>query len=197
MLDLDGVLVRGRAGDGTLWTTDLEKDLGISAAALQNLFFRPYWDGIVTGKLGLVACLERCLSNIAPGVSACELIAYWFSRDAHVDRELLERIDRLRARGAPVYLATNQEHLRIRYVLQELGIGRHIDGCFHSAALGFAKPAPAFYDSVRARVGIEARQLLLIDDNIENTRAALAAGWRAIQWRGDPAVLDHLEAHSI
>jgi putative hydrolase of the HAD superfamily len=197
MLDLDGVLIRGRAGDGSLWTTDLERDLGVPVAALQDVFFRPYWDAIVTGELELISCLERCLPDIAPRVAARDLIAYWFSRDAYIDHTLLEKVDRIRAQGGQVYLATNQEHLRIQYVLDELGVRSHVDGCFHSASLGYAKPSAGFYDSVYARVGVARSRLLLIDDNLENIRAALAARWRAIWWQGDPGVLDCLEEGPI
>jgi len=42
MLDVDGVIVRPR--DGRHWSTNLEKDLGISAATLQTYFFKHQFD---------------------------------------------------------------------------------------------------------------------------------------------------------
>ena len=50
MLDVDGVLVRGRPQDGAHLFTDFESDLGIPLELLQREFFASRWSAIVTGK---------------------------------------------------------------------------------------------------------------------------------------------------
>ena len=53
MIDVDGVLVSGRPSDGRHWATDLEADLRLSFAILQEAFFKRYWEDIVTGRATL------------------------------------------------------------------------------------------------------------------------------------------------
>ena len=67
MLDVDGVLVDGRPEDGRHWQTSLEADLGLSPAALREHFFAPYWDEIVTGRVGLMAPLHAAFPSSLGG----------------------------------------------------------------------------------------------------------------------------------
>ena len=63
MVDVDGVVIVPRPGG---WGADLEGDLGLSAAKLQELFFKPHWDDIVLGRAGLHERLAPVLAIIAP-----------------------------------------------------------------------------------------------------------------------------------
>lgn len=182
MMDVDGVLVTGRPADGLPWATGLRDDLGVDLGELRRAFFAPSWDAIVTGRLALRPALDAALSSIAPHLPADRLIDYWFRNDARLDTALLAALARLRAGGLPVHLATNQEHARARYLLDDLGLAVHVDGCHYSAALGCAKPDPAFFDHVARRVGYPPGALLLVDDLAVNIEAARAAGWRALHW---------------
>ena len=67
MLDIDGVVIRPR--DGRHWSSNLENDLGLSPIALQNHFFDPHWEQVVTGRLGLHECLATVLQSIAPAIT--------------------------------------------------------------------------------------------------------------------------------
>ena len=58
MLDVDGVLLRGRPADGLPWATGLEADLGVSPAALHASFFAVHWAEIVVGRAGLMERLR-------------------------------------------------------------------------------------------------------------------------------------------
>jgi putative hydrolase of the HAD superfamily len=187
MLDVDGVLVDGRPEDGRHWQTSLEADLGLPPAALREHFFAPYWDEIVTGRVGLMAPLHAALQRIAPHVPAATLVGYWFARDARVVASLLPELAAIRAAGIRVYLATNQEHLRAAYLMETLGLAAHVDGLFHSARVGAAKPHPTFFARVQAAVGLPGDELLLVDDTVLNVEAARAAGWRTLHWTADTA----------
>ena len=87
----------------------------------------------------------------------------------------------VRASGLQLHLATVQEHRRADYLWTTLGLRDRFDGLHHSAAVGFAKPDPAYFAAVEARTGFAADELLLIDDSPHNIEAAKLAGWR-----GDP-----------
>jgi putative hydrolase of the HAD superfamily len=185
MLDVDGVLVRGRPADGRAWASGLETDLGVSAEALHHGFFAPHWDEIVVGRAGLMERLGPALAVIAPGVSAERLVEYWFGQDAQLDEGVLADVAALRARGVAVHLATNQEHLLAGYLMGRLGLGGRVDGIQYSAALGARKPEGAFFARAAAAVGAAPGELMLVDDTAANVEAARAAGWLARHWTGE------------
>ena len=195
MVDVDGVLVTGRPHDGRHWQASLAADLAIDVEALNASFFRTHWTAIVTGREDLRPRLAKALRQIAPHVSTDQLIDYWFRNDARLDTNLLSEIADVRRRGVLVHLATNQEHERMRYLLNTLGLAARIDGWHCSADLGCRKPDPAFFAAVQRRVGIEPAGLLLLDDTAENVHAATAAGWHAVHWTGAVPLEDALQGY--
>lgn len=192
MLDVDGVVVRGRPDDGRPVFADLEQDLGLSAETLQTAFFKRHWQDIVIGRTPLVERLSPVLREIAPHLSAEALIDYWFRDDARLDVDVLSALPRLRQCGMAVFLATNQEHLRAAYLMNELGLAAHVDGMVYSAALGHRKPSPEFYRLAGERAGAEPSDIVLVDDTPDNVDAARAFGWRAVHWTGEVGLEDAL-----
>lgn len=184
MMDVDGVLVHGRPDDGRSWSSRLQEELGLSAEGLHEKFFAPHWNSIVTGRAGLLECLDPVLAEIAPHLSSEGFLDYWFRQDAKVDTALLAELQRYRAMGLQVHLATNQEHLRAAYLLDTLGLSAHVDNAHYSAAVGHRKPDRAFFDTVAASIDLAPESLILIDDTLPNVEAARAAGWHAVHWTG-------------
>jgi putative hydrolase of the HAD superfamily len=182
MLDVDGVLVRGRPQDGLHFSTDLEKDLGLSVSVLQEKFFKPYWSDIVTGRQPLVKQLKAVLADIAPHLGVETLINYWFDNDARIDLDVLDGLACYRNKGVRVFLATNQEHLRAKYLMETLGLSAHVDGMLYSAALGHRKPSPEFYRLATGKVDALPSDIVLIDDTPANVEAATAFGWNGVHW---------------
>lgn len=192
MVDVDGVIVRGRRGDGRHWSTDLEADFGISPGLLHREFFALHWEPIVLGQASLRERLAPVLARIAPHVSPERLIDYWFATDAWLDQRLLDDLACARSSGLQVHLVTNQEHERVRYLLNDLRLGEQIDGCHYSAALGCRKPQAQFFEEVTRRVGFSPSDLLLLDDAEENIAAAKAAGWHAMHWTPSSTLFEAL-----
>jgi putative hydrolase of the HAD superfamily len=192
MVDVDGVLVHGRPADGRHWASSLEADLGVRSADLQCEFFDVHWNEIVVGRAGLMERLPAVLQRIAPHLEPERLIAYWFSHDARLSVELLHDLAHVRAAGIGVYLATNQERMRADYLMETLGLAEHVDGMHYSARLGARKPDREFFDRIVAAMGVQAGELLLIDDAVENVNAAAAAGWNVIHWRKETSLRQSL-----
>lgn len=182
MLDVDGVLVKGRPKDGLPWATDIEKDLGINPARLQAEFFTPYWADIITGKLVLLEVLMRCLPLISNTLTAEELIEYWFKMDARIDADVLQNCEKLRRSGTSIFLATNQDHMRADYLMNDLSLRNHVDGIIYSAGIAARKPDQAFYKEAETISGFTPEELVLIDDTKVNVKAARDAGWAAVHW---------------
>jgi putative hydrolase of the HAD superfamily len=193
MLDVDGVVVRGRPRDGLPWSTSLEQDLGISSEQLHAILFAPHWDEIVTGRKELFSVLDDCMPQLTQSVTAKQLVDYWFKMDSFVDEAVLYACDKIRASGVRVFLATNQEHHRASYLVDRLRLGRHVDGMIYSAKVRARKPDLAFFQAAMAQTGFGPENLVLVDDTITNLDAARKAGWAALHWTNSSDLLRDLE----
>ena len=129
--------------------------------------------------------LAGCLPDLAAGVSVSDFLDYWFARDARLDDSVLAACGSLRARGIRVFLATNQEHERARYLMDRMDFKAHVDGIVYSAAVGVKKPDLAFFNAALAISGSAPGETLLVDDTRANVDAAQAAGWHAAHWLPD------------
>ena len=184
MVDVDGVLVHGRPADGRPVFSELKRDLGLSLERLRAEFFNRHWEAIVTGREPMMPRLAAVLGQIAPHISAEQLVAYWMHNDSRMLPEDVAALDEARAAGLRVYLATNQEHIRAAYLMGEMGLGAHVDGIAYSAALGTRKPEADFYRLAAAQVGALSGEIGFVDDVAENVAAARRVGWRAVQFTG-------------
>jgi putative hydrolase of the HAD superfamily len=193
MVDVDGVLIRGRPEDGRHWSAFLETDLGLSADDLHREFFAVHWGEIIIGRAMLADRLPIVLQKIAPHLTADQLVNYWFTRDSGLDKELLRELTQLRSSGVQIHLATNQEHLRAQYLLRELGLADHVDSIQYSAQIGAKKPEPEFFRAVASRIGLSPNEMLLIDDTVENVQGAKAVGWRAALWTAEKSLCETLK----
>ena len=180
MLDVDGVLVHSHNGGS--WAADIERDLGIDPDRLSTEFFATHWSDVILGRKHLHAALDDCLPELSETLTAQEFIDYWFSRDSMIDEAVLADARALKAEGLAIYLATNQEHQRARYLMEAMGLAAHVDGIIYSAAIGEKKPRPGFFAAAEKRTGASPSELVLVDDAEANVAAARAAGWTAFQW---------------
>ncbi|MDU8928090.1 HAD-IA family hydrolase [Alisedimentitalea sp. MJ-SS2] len=184
MLDVDGVLVDGRPCDGRRWDSDLLEDLGLSPAVLFENFFTAEWNDIVVGKRELLPTLETVLKRLAPIVQAKDLVAYWFEMDSRIIQAVLSDVRIARGQGIPVHLATNQEHMRVEYLMQTMGLRDEVDGIIYSAKARCKKPSSEFFAFAEQTTGYRPDDLLLVDDTLTNVEAARASGWSAVHWDG-------------
>ena len=159
MVDVDGVLIVHPDPKG--WSSNLERDLGLPATLLQEAFFKPHWADILHGRAELLERLGTVLSEIAPHLSADQLVRYWFANDAHLNHNLLAQLAEVRARGVELHLATVQEYQRANYLWNTLDLRTQFDKMHYAANLGWAKPAPQFFAEIEARTGYEGTNCFL------------------------------------
>jgi len=176
MLDVDGVLL----SDKRPWTETLNVDLGIDPQQFQAEFFKKHWHKIIVGQAETKPLLSDALQRMGASIKADDFLKYWFEKDADIVADVLERVDVLRQDGWLVYLATNQEHLRAAYLMDDLGLSDHVDGILYSAALRARKPHEAFYKG--ASQAVFADRFVMIDDKPENVEAAIKFGWAGCHW---------------
>ncbi|OYW94202.1 MAG: hypothetical protein B7Z13_05320 [Caulobacterales bacterium 32-67-6] len=187
MIDVDGVVIRHP--QGLRWDHTIEADLGVNPARFQSAFFAVHWPEVIIGRAGLHERLALAVPDFAPHLTPEAIIAYWFSKDAHLDQDFLDQLVALNGRYA-LHLATVQEHLRAAYIWNELGLKDRFEAIHYSADYGCGKPDPAFFEAVAQRTGHAPQELLLIDDSPRNVEAARASGWRAGLWDGTQTVAE-------
>jgi putative hydrolase of the HAD superfamily len=169
VLDIDGVVSLAQPGSPQPWYATLQQDWGLDhdREMAPEFFLQPVFMEVLRGRLDL-------------------FVAYWFERDAVIDRQLLADADAWRQRtGGKVFAASNQEHHRAAYLRDHAGLDAHFDEIIYSAALGVCKPERVFFTNAQARMGVTAAQsILFVDDNTANVDGARMCGWRAMLYRG-------------
>jgi len=195
VLDIDGVVSLAVPGSAAPWHASLNVDLGLDYAELQRDFFKVEFLEVLRGRLDLYVALHKYFEPKGMADRIEDFVAYWFEKDAVIDRELLALTDAWRRRtGGRCFAAANQEHYRVAYLRDRAGLGRHFDEIVYSAALGVCKPDRVFYTMAQTRMGVTAAQsILFVDDKAENVDGARMCGWRAMLYRGPQSLAQALQ----
>ena len=90
-----------------------------------------------------------------------------------------EAIESLVSRGLIVGLASNFD-ARLHQILRDHKARVPLDHVFVSSELGHRKPSPGFFVKIQEAMSLEAHELMLVGDSLQNDlQAASSAGWRA------------------
>lgn len=197
VLDIDGVVSLAQPGSPAPWYATLKEDWGLDhdSELAPEFFLQPVFLEVLRGRLDLYVALHEYLETKGLSDRLEEFVAYWFEKDAVIDRDVLAQAGAWRQRtGGKVYAATNQEHHRIAFLRDQVGLGAHFDEIVYSAALGVCKPERVFYTNAQARMGVTvAQSILFVDDKTSNVDGARVAGWRAMLYRGPESLAQALE----
>ncbi|HOV63461.1 MAG TPA: HAD-IA family hydrolase [Spirochaetia bacterium] len=90
----------------------------------------------------------------------------------------------LRETGKRVVCGTNTYDSHYRY-LEEHGFFRYFDTVYASHLMGVSKPDPEFFLRILESEHVSPEDTLFIDDYLENVRAALSLGMRALHYTED------------
>lgn len=90
-----------------------------------------------------------------------------------------EILAELKARKVPVYSITNFSVDKFKRAQQRFDFLNRFDGVIVSGEERLIKPDPAIYRCLMDRYGLDAADLLFIDDNRENVEAAIGLGMAA------------------
>jgi putative hydrolase of the HAD superfamily len=197
VLDIDGVVSLAQPGADAPWYATLEEDWGLNhdRELAPEFFLQEPFMEVLRGRLDLYAALHEYFEPKGLAGRLEEFVSYWFEKDAVIDRQVLAMADAWRERtGGRCFAATNQEHHRVAYLRDTVGLGAHFDEIVYSAALGVCKPDRVFFTSAQARMGVTAAQsILFVDDKATNVDGARMAGWRAMLYRGPESLSRALE----
>lgn len=188
LFDVDGVLIHGYHARPELrvcWDENLERDFGINRDRFKSEFiFGEFINKVIIGKKDLKESLSRILPDLGFYGDPQLVIDYWLKNDSNINLELLEKIKILKNSGkARLFIATNQEHNRARYLMDKLGFAEYFEDIFYSGRIGCLKPAKEYFEYIAASLKLSANETpIFFDDTPEVIAGAKSFGWEAIEF---------------
>ncbi|HTI17819.1 MAG TPA: HAD family phosphatase [Trinickia sp.] len=117
------------------------------------------------------------------------LIRAFYERWHEMIRGVLEEgvalVDKLEAAGVPLFGLTNWSDETFPWAWERFSVLRRFRDVVVSGRVKLAKPDPAIYAEMYSRIqqqvpGVAPQDIVFIDDNVKNTRAASALGWHGV-----------------
>jgi putative hydrolase of the HAD superfamily len=174
LFDVDGVLANGGP-----FSRGLERDYGIALQSTRS-FFQGRFRECLVGSADLKEELAHVLPAWGWQGSVDDFLTYWFRNEHNINEPLMQEVQRLRRRGLPCYIATDQEKYRTAYLLEHMGFADAFDGIFSSAHVGYIKHDTRFFQSVLQTLqDIHAHEILFWDDTPSKVETARSAGLQA------------------
>ena len=172
LFDVDGVLLRSDVTK--FFSHAYAEEHGFDKKDFDDFFARhadDVWRGKTTYKDLIVERNDVWRWDKDPH----ELLEKWFSHENYPDFRLIKLAKQLRKSGIHIYLATNQDKDRAKYLTKLFS--DILDGAFISSDFGYIKEEPEFFRIVIDRLrkkskALEPKQIVFFDDNPENITVA-------------------------
>lgn len=174
--------------DGTLLlTADLHLNGMAQAMQLQGLQLPCDWYMGLTG-LDRTRLFERFMADFGVTADLARLVADSVALTVTLagqarENPLVAKLARAAADVLPVAVVTNSEGAIARAFLRETGLAGLFDALITVEDAPLPKPAPDLYQIAAARLGVSARDCLVLEDSDQGIQAAEAAGMRWIDVR--------------
>ncbi|MFV8751715.1 HAD-IA family hydrolase [Nannocystaceae bacterium ST9] len=140
---------------------------------------RQAWLDFERGSIGEAELAERYFTDRRPldlaGLRSCMHASYRFLPGIE------PLLGELREREVEMHALSNYP-VWWRLIEDRLGLSRFLAWSFVSCETGVRKPDPQAFLGAAARLGVPASECLLIDDRLENCRAAEAIGMPALRF---------------
>ncbi len=178
LLDADGVAITPHP----YFSQRLQDDFGIP---VENVlpFFKGEFKLCTVGQADLKQEISKYFPAWGWNKSVDELFDIWFSGEEETDDDVLRTVDELRLEGIKCYLASDNEKYRARYILNDMGLGKHFDKAFFSCDLGYTKSDQEFFENVIADVKLQPKEILYLDDDPKNIEIAKMQGINSIIYK--------------
>lgn len=193
IFDCGGVLLRDKSGGAyETWA----RRFGLTPAQLrQQLWHGETWASAELGRISEAEFWDRAGREL--GLTAAEEIAaladdLWGAWQ--VDEAVLFLVDRLRQTHRLAILSNATDALE-GMLAGRYGIADRFEVILSSARLGLAKPDPAVFERALVTLGLEAGEVVLVDDRAENIAAAAALGLHVAWFVGADELQRQLDAY--
>lgn len=116
------------------------------------------------------------------------------TRELTASRGLPELLDRLRAAGRRLAVASGSPRRNIALVLDRLGVAQRFDVVVSSEEVAHGKPAPDVFLEAARRLGVSPAECVVIEDAANGIRAARAAGMPCVGYQNPTSGRQDLSA---
>lgn len=188
LFDVDGVLIDGyhyRPEFRKCWHKNLQEDFGIDPEYFSNTFFLdPFSTQVLTGDLDLKDALSQWLPSVGYSGRVETFIEYWLEKDSTLNSALIDSIKSLKESGSSrLFIATNQTHIRAKYLMDTLGLAEYFEDIFYSAKMKAMKPSHAYFDYISKSLNLsEHEKPILFDDTPHVIGFANSIGWQGYEF---------------
>lgn len=175
-----------------MFANQYAKEKGFNPELLQPFFESKDFIDATEGRADLAEVIEKYRTLWRWEESPSKLMELWFARENVVDRNLLAIVQEVRQNGMPVYVVTNQERHRARY-LKEVMFPGLFDGFFISSEIGYRKKDGKYWAHVMKRLRglwkeLKPEEVVFFDDSADSIEGAQSEGIRAILYTGSDQV---------
>lgn len=175
LIDADGVVIRPR---NKYFSETLAEKQGIPLEEILP-FFKGEYKKAQVGEADIREVLPPYLTKWNWQGSVDDFLKFWFESEKNLDEKVLKTVKSLRESGNKVYLASDNEANRAKYLMEELGLKDIFDSAFFSSDLGVTKSNPLFFQKVAETVKVNVSDLNYWDDDQKNVDIASALGVNA------------------
>lgn len=109
-----------------------------------------------------------------------------------INSKMYDLVYQLKQRGISVALLSNIDD-RLAKLIRSFGLYEPFDPCLLSCEIGLEKPDPKIYEMLLQEMGLPAKEIVFIDDKLENIEAAKQVGFDAVLFISQDQLQGELE----
>ncbi len=113
-------------------------------------------------------------------------------RDSFANPEMFALVDRLKQKQLPMILFSNMDAIPARH-FREMGLFEPFDRHIFAFEIGAAKPDPKAYQILLQELDLPPEDIIFIDDQPDNIRAAQAIGMKVVLFQSASQLQEDLE----
>lgn len=197
LFDMDGVLLSSSNLSFNLKQAGF--DVGKVDTFIGEFFSCEEFTQTLIGQKDLKQILPPHLDKLDWSKTVDEFLDFWFETDGGYIGENLLVAKLLQNLGIPLYIATNQEKHRLKYLVKNRfslrnseyvkKYGVYFKDYFASCRLGALKSDPMYFKNVAEQLRLDPKKILLIDDNVEFVKVAGQVGLQTIFYQAGDNLL--------
>jgi putative hydrolase of the HAD superfamily len=175
---------------------EMERVLGVDETAFQTVYWR-HRDAYDRGVLGGVAYWESVARDLHRALSAVDLDALIRADNklwTQPNEPMIEWAAKLQKAGIKTGILSNLGDSMEAGIFARFPWLAEFAHHTFSHRLGIAKPDVAIYRHAAEGLGVQASEILFVDDKEENIAAARIAGMVAVQYSGHDAFVHEMQS---
>ena len=175
VFDMDGVLVEAKE-----WHYEaLNKALGLFGYEITREEHLTTYDGLptktklkrLTEEKGLPAALHSFINEMKQQYTVFMIFQYCRPRFDHE-----YALSRLKAEGYRLAVGSNSVRMTIELMMQKSALQKYLEFTLSNQDVTKPKPDPEIYVKAIERLGLSPQEVLIVEDNHNGVKAALASG---------------------